>query len=97
VNGQLVALQLDDGSVNGEKFVRFVNKIGKYTSGDPCYLMLDNLRVHHTRQVKDAAARQNIKIIFNAPYSSEFNPIERLWAYAKRAFRRTMAFETRFS
>lgn len=30
----------------------------------------------------------NIEVIFNAPYSSEYNPIERLWAYSKRAFRK---------
>ncbi len=45
---------------------------------------LDNLQVQHTHIVWDNAFKNNQVLIFNASYSSHFNPIESLWAVAKR-------------
>ena len=42
--------------------------------------------MHHTHIVKDNAFKNNQVLIFNASYSSHLNPIERLWAVAKRQF-----------
>ena len=50
------------------------------------YIFLENLQVHHTHLVKDNAVKNNQVLIFNASYSSHWNPIERLWAVAKRQF-----------
>ena len=49
-------------------------------------IFLDNLQVQHTHVVKDNAVVNNQVLIFNASYSSHLNPIERLWAVAKRQF-----------
>ena len=51
-------------------------------------MFLDNLRVHHMKEVKAHAASHSISLWYNAAYSPEFNPIEGLWAYAKRNFNR---------
>jgi transposase len=69
----------------------------KHTRGAPIVLVLDNLSVHRTRKVVDFSKRCKIEIVYNASYSSEFNPIERLWAFAKRNFRRRMICFDRFS
>ncbi len=50
------------------------------------YIFLDNLQVHHTHLVRNNAEENNQVLIFNASYSSHLNPIERLWAVAKRQF-----------
>ena len=34
----------------------------------------------------DNAAENNVELIYNATYSSEFNPVEILWSFAKRLF-----------
>jgi transposase len=52
--------------------------------------MLDNLRLHHSKVVIERCRKYNIEIIFNAPYSSEYNPVERLWCYAKNHFKKHM-------
>lgn len=56
------------------------------------YLALDNLRVHYTAEVTEYASTHNIRLIYLPPYSSEFNPIELLWAFAKRKFRQEIVF-----
>ena len=50
------------------------------------HLLVDNLGVHRTYAVQTAARKANIVLIFNASYSSEVNPIERVWSIAKRSF-----------
>jgi transposase len=46
--------------------------------------------VHRSKVVKDFAAANRIKLIYNAAYSSEYNPIERLFAVCKRKFRKLL-------
>lgn len=52
-----------------------------------CFLILDNLRVHHSRSVKASAAERHDKIeLFYLPsYSPELNPEEGLNANLKHA------------
>ena len=52
-------------------------------------MFLDNLNLHYTHEVKVAAEKYHIRLLFNSAYSSEFNPIERLWAWSKKDFART--------
>lgn len=51
------------------------------------YIFLDNLRVHYSLRVRQYCSDNKIELVFNAAYSSEYNPIERLWALSKRIFR----------
>ena len=54
------------------------------------YILVDNLAVHRTLRVRDFVKENNQELVFNAPYSSEFNPVEQLWAHAKKYFRREL-------
>lgn len=55
------------------------------------YIFLDNLRVHYSLRVREYCRENKIELVFNAAYSSEYNPIERLWALSKRIFRLKLA------
>ena len=57
-------------------------------------MYLDNLKVHHTHSVVDLCNHLNIRLVFAPIYSSQFNPIERLWALAKQNFRQRIAIES---
>ena len=59
-------------------------------------MFMDNLRLHHMKIVKEYAVSHCIALRYNAAYSPEFNPIEGLWAYAKRSFSRYMINEHNF-
>jgi len=51
---------------------------------------LDNLNLHRGDIVSKKAYRLNIEIVFNATYSSNYNPVERLWLFSKKIWRRKM-------
>ena len=80
-------------SIKSKDFVEFLeqvarNKIGKLT------LLVDSVGVHRTEEVQRAAERLSIELLFGAPYSSEFAPIERLWKHAKHRWRKLMLSRT---
>jgi transposase len=85
--GEMKAFTLSDYSVNADKFIDFLILLRSQTHGkSTLYVVLDNLSVHHSHKVRDYAERNNTVLVFNAPYSSEYNPIERYWALSKRIF-----------
>lgn len=69
-------------------FCEFLEELDEIEAPRPLQLVLDNLRVHHTKAVKKVANDLGFILIFNAPYSSEFNASEMVWAISKRSFRR---------
>ena len=51
-------------------------------------VVMDNLRVHKSREVRELIESAQAKILFIPPYSPEFNPIEKTWAAMKDIMRR---------
>ena len=85
LNGEVAAMYMKDGSINWEAFIEFL-KLLKPKKKQRTYVFLDNLTAHHKLEVKAYAKEANIELVFNAAYSSELNPIERLWLFSKRTF-----------
>ena len=48
---------------------------------------LDNLSAHKSDKTKEEAARLDFRMIFNVPYSPEYNPIEFVFSKIKQRFR----------
>ena len=69
----------------------FLRRLKEHTGRKKAVLLLDNLGVHRTNAVKNLAAKFDIELVFNGTYSSNFMPIERLWAWAKHQFTRQCA------
>ena len=86
VQGRVVALLQRDLSIKKTDFVDFLRSLRTRMKRQKTYIFLDNQQVHHTHIVRDNAFKNNQVLIFNASYSSHLNPIERLWAVAKRQF-----------
>ena len=53
-------------------------------------LILDNLKVHHARAVKEWLEENPMRLVFLLPYSPHFNLIEGLWALPKARLREMM-------
>lgn len=70
---KIIYTKIIDGSVNGEIFKNFIDKVNKKTKKT---LMMDNAKIHHYKGLKQLASKKNIKIIYNVPYSPEYAPIE---------------------
>lgn len=75
-----------DEAFNSDKLIEFLEALIK-DAGRKVFLILDNLRVHHSKPVKAWAAERKDKIeLFYLPsYSPELNPEERLNADLKQA------------
>ena len=75
-----------DEAFNSDKLIEFLEALIK-DAGKKVFLILDNLRVHHSKPVKAWAAQRHDKIeLFYLPsYSPELNPEERLNADLKHA------------
>ena len=70
-------------SNNADHFENFLIDLKKKCEGRRVVIILDNLRVHHSKKLAslfDDAFQQ----MFLPTYSSELNPIERLWSLLKR-------------
>ena len=55
-------------------------------------IFLDNCRVHHSKKVDEFLKENKIEVIYNVPYGSEYNPIERVWAQFKAKFKKKKIF-----
>lgn len=66
-------------SINAVKLIDFMERLIK-DAGRKVYLILDNLRVHHSRKATQWATAHNkqIALFYLPPYSPEYNPDEYL-------------------
>jgi len=83
----MCALYPYDGSIDGDKFLSFLDEhlIPVLPRGK--VLIMDNLRVHHIAPVKERLEKAGIGLLYLPPYSPERNPIEETWSIIKRIFR----------
>jgi transposase len=79
-----------------KEFLIFVEAVADRYNGERVSMFLDNLRLHHSRLVATRCEELNIKLVFNAAYASENNPVENLWQLAKRIFRKELISVTNF-
>lgn len=56
-------------------------------------LVLDNHRAHHAKDVVGWLGEKNYILHYLPPYSSELNPIERVWALMKRRWGQALTSE----
>ena len=49
--------------------------------------MLDNLSFHRADEVKETCKLNDVTLIYNGTYSSQFMPVEMVWNFAKRLWR----------
>jgi transposase len=85
-----------DEASNADKLIEFMGALIKDTD-KKVFLILDNLRVHHSKPVKAWLAKRTDKIeVFYLPsYSPELNPEERLNADLKQAIGKRVSVRTK--
>ena len=91
--GEVVAWHIQDHSIDADAFMMFLRRLKEHIGRKKAVLLVDNLGVHRTNAVKNLARKLGIELVFNGTYSSEYMPIERLWAWAKHHFTRYCAEE----
>ena len=74
-----------DGTINAERFIEFLTGLCK-DSRRKVFLILDNLKVHHSKPVKEwlSGKEKKIEVFFLPAYSPDLNPDEHLNADLKQ-------------
>ena len=85
-----------DGAFTSDRLIEFMELLVK-DAGRKVFLILDNLRVHHSKPVKKWLAKHEdeIEVFFLPSYSPELNPDERLNADLKHKITTTAPVRTR--
>lgn len=83
-----VAFRIVEGSINAERFREFLAALIENASRK-IFLVVDNLRVHHAKLVKEwlSDKADKIELVFLPPYAPESNPDEYLNRHFKTALR----------
>jgi len=81
-NGKL-QYDIIDGSYNKEKFL---NALSKFSFVKGNVVIMDNLKIHHSKEVLDFFQSKGIDVLFIPPYSPWYNPIENVFALIKMEF-----------
>ena len=79
----LVYFEVFVESNNSNLFLNFMQALKNKCEGRRVVVVLDNLRIHHSKKFNEVYDN-DIKELFLPIYSSELNPIERLWSIVKR-------------
>ena len=76
-----------EGAVDTEVFNVYVRDMlgPMLEAGD--ILVLDNLSAHKASQIEEVARERGAEVIWLAPYSPDFSPIELMWSKIKAALR----------
>jgi transposase len=93
INGEMTALHFP-GSLNGEAFHTYTEKILCPHLTASSIVVMDNLRAHQNKHALAAIEATGAKVWFLPPYSPKLNPIEECWSKIKTILR-TIAARTR--
>ena len=77
--GKLHFLLYSD-AINADRLISFMETVVKTASGKKVYLILDNLKVHHSKKVSEWVEehKNQLRLFHLPPYSPEYNPDEYL-------------------
>ncbi len=74
---------------NTMTFLPFIIKLKEKCQGRRCVVVMDNLSVHKTLEVRKHFNEDDFQLEFLPPQSCELNPIEKAWNIIKAEWRRT--------
>lgn len=82
------AYDVIDGSMNGERFLEYVQNVLVPTLRPGDIVVMDNLRAHKVSGVEEAIASAGAHTVYLPPYSPDLNPIEKMWSKVKTFMRK---------
>ncbi|KII62697.1 hypothetical protein RF11_12414 [Thelohanellus kitauei] len=75
----LVNYRIIEVSFNKNEFCQFLRECFQKLSNTPKIFVMDNVRFHHSIEVREVVESQGHRIVFLPPYSPQLNPIELLF------------------
>ena len=95
----LSSIQLDgtlryttfSGGTTVERFKRYLETDLLPHLNENSVLIMDNMKLHHAKAVKNLLDSSGVRYIYLPPYSPDLNPIEKLWSKVKAFLRKFKA------
>ena len=78
---------LFDKSINAQKFKEFLVNLRHKYPFRKIAIVMDNLQVHKTKAVQKKMRELQLEVIWNVPYSPEYNAIEYVFAMVKKNYK----------
>jgi transposase len=79
------------GSLNGETFKDYIEQHLAPTLHEGDIVVMDNLRCHKVKGIKQAIEKAGAHVFYLPPYSPDLNPIEQMWSKIKAFLRKVKA------
>lgn len=76
------------GGTTGERFLSYLKDILIPTLRSGDIIVMDNMRSHHIKAVRDLLFQHHIQLLYLPPYSPDLNPIEMMWSKMKSILRK---------
>lgn len=83
-----------NGSMNGNAFKVFVEKCLLPQLWKGAVVVMDNLPAHKVVEIEPLIQSVGASVLYQSPYSPDFNPIEHWWSQQSRFF--TSVFPKQF-
>jgi transposase len=80
-----------EGAVDTIAFNIYVEQVLRPTMRKGDIFVLDNLTAHHASRIEEVARECQAQVLWLAPYSPDFSPIELLWSKIKNGLRKVKA------
>jgi len=87
LNGQ-ITYTMYSGGTTGERFLDYLKNVLIPTLRRGDIVVMDNMRSHHVKGVKEALRAAGVIPLYLPPYSPDLNPIEMLWSKMKAILRK---------
>lgn len=75
------------GGTTGARFVQYLKETLLPTLRPGDIVVMDNMRSHHVKAVREVLEDKGMKVLYLPPYSPDLNPIEKIWAKLKAFLR----------
>ena len=85
MSNEQVRYTLIEGSVNSKLYLDFIKQNNNNFKNKN--IVQDNARIHHAKIVKEYCKEQELNMVYNPPYTPEYNPIELLFNKLKADYR----------
>ena len=76
------------GGTTREKFLDYLKNVLLPTLRRDDVVVMDNMRTHHVKEVKELFQEAGIKLLYLPAYSPDLNPIEKMWSKLKSILRK---------
>jgi putative transposase len=80
---KVLAVMTLNGSMNGKAFQVFVEKCLLPQLWEGAVVVMDNVPTHKVKEIEPLIQSVGASVLYQSPYSPDFNPIEHWWSQLK--------------